>query len=249
MAMLACELDLQIGINVPFTLLSSILAVAFTFAALGSDLLWESYNRGAHRTDKSPRKKHGNRGRRTRLTVMAQNPDSTPLLDHAEEDGEYPSQLDSAESPPFESLSGNQLEVDESSNLEAGIQLEPIISTHIALRSDPIQDVRALPQTNASPNRVSQIPFQQPQAGFSDDTASMAGYESSEYSHSRQSSSLLDSSSTTSFGIGGLLNMAYRTTSPAKNAFVAAGEALYSGFTFKNITKGLCWSLAITSSK
>ena len=34
MAMLACELDLPIGINVPLTLLSAVLAVLFTFTAL-----------------------------------------------------------------------------------------------------------------------------------------------------------------------------------------------------------------------
>ena len=37
--MLACELDLPIGIDVGLTILSAILAVAFTFVALGSDLL------------------------------------------------------------------------------------------------------------------------------------------------------------------------------------------------------------------
>jgi Bacterial signalling protein N terminal repeat len=248
-AMLACELDLQIGINVPLTLLSSILAVAFTFAALGSDLLWESYNRGSHRADKTPRKKQANKGRRIRPKVVTQNSDSRPLLNHAEEDGEYPSQLDCADSPLLDPLSGDQLELDESSGLEAGVQLEPTIPAHIALRRDSMLDVLAFPQTNASPNMVSHSISQQLQPRFSDSIGSVAGSESSGHSQSRQSCSLLDSNSTTSYGIGGLLNMAYRTTSPAKNAFVAAGEVLYAGFTFENITKGLCWSLAITSSE
>jgi hypothetical protein len=248
-AMLACELDLQIGINVPLTLLSSVLAVAFTFAALGCDLLWESYNRGSHRTDKSLRKKRANKGRRTRPKIMAQNSDSRPLLNHAEEDGEYPFQLDRADSSLLDPISRDQLELDESSGLEAGVQLEPTIPAHIALRRDSMQDVLAFPQTNASPNMVSHSIPQQLQPGFSDSTGSVASSEPSEHSRSRQSLSLIDSNSTTSYGIGGLLNMAYRTTSPAKNAFVAAGEVLYAGFTFKNIIKGLCWSLAITSSE
>jgi hypothetical protein len=247
-AMLACELDLQIGINIPLTLLSSILAVAFTFAALGSDLLWESYNRGSHRADKTPRKKQANKGRRTRPKVMTQNSDSRPLLNRVEEDGEYPSQLDRADSPLLDPLSGDQLELDESSGLEAGVQLEPTIPAHIALRRDSMLDVLAFPQTDASPNMVSHSISQQLQPRFSDSIGSVAGSESSEHSQSRQSS-LLDSNSTTSYGIGGLLNMGYRTTSPAKNAFVAAGEVLYAGFTFENIIKGLCWSLAITSSE
>jgi hypothetical protein len=248
-AMLACELDLQIGINVPLTLLSSILAVAFTFAALGSDLLWESYNRGSHRTDKSSRKKQANKGRRTRPKVMTQNSDSRPLLNHAEEDGEYPSQPNLAESPLLGPLFTTQLELDESSGLEAGVRLEPTIPAHIALSRDSMQDVLAFPPTHASQNMVPQGISQQLRPIFSESTGSVVGSESSEQSQSRQSSSLLDSNSTTSYGIGGLLNMAYRTTSPAKNAFVAAGEILYAGFAFKNIIKGLCWSLAITSSK
>lgn len=42
-AMLACELDLPIDLNVPWTILSAILAVLFTFLALISDLLRTRY--------------------------------------------------------------------------------------------------------------------------------------------------------------------------------------------------------------
>ena len=55
-------------------------------------------------------------------------------------------------------------------------------------------------------------------------------------SHTSQSSGLRD-----------ILNIAYRNTAPAKNTFVATGERLYSGCTFRNIVKGFLWSLAITS--
>ena len=48
-AMLACELDLPIGLDVPLTILSSLLAVIFTFAALASDMLQEKYNRRSRR--------------------------------------------------------------------------------------------------------------------------------------------------------------------------------------------------------
>ena len=44
--MLACELDLPIDINVPLTILSSVLAVIFTFAALAFDPLLEMYRQG-----------------------------------------------------------------------------------------------------------------------------------------------------------------------------------------------------------
>lgn len=43
------------------------------------------------------------------------------------------------------------------------------------------------------------------------------------------------------------MHKAYQGTSPAKNAFIATGEALYDGCTTRNIVKGFIWSLAITS--
>lgn len=42
--MLSCKLDLPVGLDVGLTLLSAVLAVAFTFAALGAELLWKRYN-------------------------------------------------------------------------------------------------------------------------------------------------------------------------------------------------------------
>lgn len=41
--MLSCKLDLPVGLDVGLTLLSAVLAVTFTFAALGSELLWKRY--------------------------------------------------------------------------------------------------------------------------------------------------------------------------------------------------------------
>lgn len=59
-AMLAYELDLPIGLNVPLTILSAFLAVLFTFIALASDLVWEVLL-------KNKRRLHRRQGRRTRL--------------------------------------------------------------------------------------------------------------------------------------------------------------------------------------
>lgn len=42
--MLACKLDLPINLDVGMTMLGAMLAVIFTFAALGSELLWKSYD-------------------------------------------------------------------------------------------------------------------------------------------------------------------------------------------------------------
>jgi NO-binding membrane sensor protein with MHYT domain len=42
--MLSCKLDLAVGLHVGLTVFSAVLAVSFTFAALGAELLWERYN-------------------------------------------------------------------------------------------------------------------------------------------------------------------------------------------------------------
>lgn len=64
---------------------------------------------------------------------------------------------------------------------------------------------------------------------------------------SSRRSSTFTGTSQSSNGLRDILHMAFQSTAPAKNAFVATGERLYSGCTIKNISKGFLWSLAITS--
>ncbi|CAM6003661.1 unnamed protein product [Sphagnum balticum] len=71
--------------------------------------------------------------------------------------------------------------------------------------------------------------------------------DSGEHSVSGRSSSLLGSSSSSTFGLSSIMNIAYRSTAPAKNIFIWTGETLYRGYTRKNIAKGFLWSLAITT--
>jgi len=47
--MQSCKLDLPVGLDVGLTLFSAVLAVTFTFAALGAELLWERYNSNKRR--------------------------------------------------------------------------------------------------------------------------------------------------------------------------------------------------------
>ena len=70
--------------------------------------------------------------------------------------------------------------------------------------------------------------------------------ESSAHSALRRSPSRRSSNSTTLQGFSSIMNMAFRSTSPAKNAFVATWEALFAGCTRKNIVKAFLWSVAIT---
>ncbi len=76
MGMLSCKLDLPVGLDVGLTLLSAVLAVTFTFAALGAELLWKRYN--TH--------KQGNSANRTPNPLVTEGVDlqegdsSMPLL-------------------------------------------------------------------------------------------------------------------------------------------------------------------------
>lgn len=63
---------------------------------------------------------------------------------------------------------------------------------------------------------------------------------------SRRSSSFMGSNAS-SYGLSNLINTAYRKGNSGKNAFIATAEAVYHGLTYKNISKGFFWSLAITS--
>src|ERR1700760_2129684 len=61
-AMLAYEFDLPIGVNAPLTILSALLAVSFTFAAVAGDLLYIRYN--SSRNGKERRSLRHSRGKR-----------------------------------------------------------------------------------------------------------------------------------------------------------------------------------------
>lgn len=243
MAMLAYELDLQIGINVPCTVLSAMLAVLFTFAALGSDLLWETWTRERRGKHWPLRKKQAAKGSRSREREVTRDNDTRPLLRHSEENAEYAPPVENAELTRFDLSLGSRLEIDDSPLFDIEAHPESSVAAQMAFRNDAARQPLIVPSEEPTPfPRTSQHPDDM----FQDRVDSAAGLtESSEHSASRRSSSLLGSSS--SYGLSSIMNIAYRSTSPAKNAFIATGESLYAGCTRKNITKGLLWSLAITT--
>ena len=241
--MLACELDLPIGINVPLTLLSAVLAVFFTFAALASDILYDKY-RGRRQKRKSVHKAESFLDT-TRPEII-----SKPLLSPQDDEDEgYSDYPEDAGGPPHQS---DEVSLPDSDNRPGS----PFVSIHPSCESISTQRTLALPLDN-SPTKVykkmsAQSPDldpSSPRSGLSESPAAFTEpfqTTSSEYSNSRRSSSFAGSSHS-SYGLGNIINLAYRGTSPAKNAFIATGEAIYVGFTRKNIIKGLLWSLAITS--
>lgn len=239
MAMLAYELDLQIGINVPLTVLSSVLAVVFTFAALGSDMLWDSYSRERQGDNRNAKKK-STKGPRVRQREIVEEHDSRPLLGHAEGEGDVSPPLDDPELDP---LFAHRNIIEENTPFETNGQAGRHSHAENDLRNDIARKIVPIGSSmlNLSTGRAADPVLSNHAESSTEQT------ESSDPSTPRPSSQFTGSSSTSSYHLSSIMNIAYRSTSPAKNAFVATGEALYHGFTLKNIARGLLWSLAITS--
>jgi hypothetical protein len=240
-AMLAYELDILIGIKVPLTILSSVLAVVFTFAALGSDLLWDTYSRERQtKTGNHKRRKIAN-GTKNRLRGNNPDMDARPLLSHSEDVEDFSPDLAEHELSPFE-LDG--IEVEDNMPISDNDEFDPYLPQH-AIRKAAARKVFALPDSSTSllqnSERIQGPPFQE----NAESTTGLT--DSSEPTSSRRSSLPTGSSSISTFGLSSIVNIAYRSTTPAKNIFITTGEALYLGFTLKNIAKGFLWSLAITS--
>ena len=228
-AMLACELDLPIGIDVPLTLLSAVLAVLFTFAALASDLLWNTHVR--RRRKRNRRRARMGEGISDHPSMAMQESTLSPLLARSEEQEEYPQAFKSVDSPLLES------------------------GGHDATASDSISDTDSIDETRPTApllnGSVSKAALSRP-----DDSQTATNKQaqrpsqlrsiSSQHSVSGRSDSVM-SSTHSIYSLSNIMNLANRSTSPAKNAFIATGEALYSGCTVRNVLKGFLWSLAITS--
>ena len=267
-AMLACELDLPIGINVPLTLLSAALAVSFTFAALASDLLWDKYmngRRGKHRTLKRERPPSS---LTESPTFNARNPSSQSLLDSIQEDdqaqeddddyeeGRYDHDAEDSQPPLLSPQSYFQQGRNRTFNPDTPPKTPPISPQSVLHRDignngsgthlNGSAAETPMKYSVHSPGRTTPTRIGSPES--STGLLEFPKYQRrpSEHSISRRSDSFMGSTQS-SYGLGNIMNLAYRSTSPAKNAFIATGEALYAGCTRRNIAKGFLWSLAITS--
>jgi NO-binding membrane sensor protein with MHYT domain len=256
-ATLACELDLPIGIDVPLTILSALLAVVFTFAALASDLLLDRYHH-AQKTKHLMRKKKRIRSASANVlsSTVGDGDISEPLLDpfgqiHEEDnecrpDLELEPRSDSGLSQTF------PLEADENAALNIEIRSESHSKAQPGLNVDPARSSLYLSINNKSSTETSVRGLEHTlelQIEQSNDTNSESCFTeslqrtSSERSISRRSSSVVGSSSS-KFGLSNIMSIATnrKSSSSAKNAFLL----IYTGFTRRNVIKGLFWSLAIT---
>ena len=250
-AMLAYELDLRIGIDVSLTVLSSFLAVGFTFIALASDTLWDRYKRG-RRGDRSKRK-----GREVRnLSKNSKNsiamgegsfepllPQSLQAVDDRSLSGEH--QAEAATSPFISEQMPSR-----GSSGDIKFPHENLIDTQLSTRSLPHPDpvhvlLNSPPEILTSTDMPTADLLRNSDRRRTSEESLEAATESSsnEFTESRDSSPY-DDSNTSSFGLGNIMSMrSYRKTTPVfKNAFVATAFFLYTGISARNVVKGLLWS-------
>ncbi|KAK5025649.1 hypothetical protein LTS07_007853 [Exophiala sideris] len=247
-AMLACELDVRIGLDVPLTIVSALLAVLFTFAALAADLLRDRYMGHAR---KGERKVRRDRRRDVAQDLGLANQDghasTEALLETA------PSDEEESALPPHHGIdpqdsgrSNGRLDRD---NNGLGLIDEHFGSSDSTLRGEA----------------NGHIPFnlgQSPGAGgkrpslYRDDSGvetviSVVDTDSfprssDESDPSRRSSVHSDSSR---LSLPAFMSFRVSALKPTTMANGLAGIAglLYHGATIRSICKGFVWSLAITS--
>ncbi|OAP58580.1 hypothetical protein AYL99_07670 [Fonsecaea erecta] len=233
-AMLACELPLPIGLNVPLTVLSAGLAVIFTFLALAADLMRDRYLRLL----KKRKMRAVRRGRKKEAARQDLNDSSDALLGtrvsgEGEEAQEHAN--GSADHSPPSRDSGASMTLGLLEDHFAGG--EPITSTTIRSSRSPVGTVR---QAFSAQN---ELPLED------DSTRDTESYQrsSEEGERSRRSSST-NHSDGSSLGLPGFMSFKFRKrTTTTTNVLFGIGELLYHGATLINFCKGFIWSLAITT--
>lgn len=229
-AMLACKFDLEIGIDAPLTVLSSFLAVMFTFAALSGDLLWARYRMRPGRR----RRKRLSRNQIARNRSMFRRGDS-------ENRG-----LD----PLLHTRESNDEGLEAYGDTAGGVPMSNPPHSTSPLTRPAYQELSHSPSSSNrhSTASSSDLPWARDHVNGIETPAEQYVTESS----GSQTSSfrMRNSSASSSLGIGSALGiLTGRATGPAGNAFVATASLLYTGTSCRTLGKGFLWSLAITSMR
>lgn len=228
--MLAFEFDLLVEVDAGWTLLSSLLAVGFTFIGLASDLLWDRYQERRKRPRRRARRSSHARSRSISQTAKHDSQNSSaPLLQENDTDDE-----EDADAAATESVTGAAY----TSNPQT-MAYAPSTYNSPSVSSAGISGTSKTPN-GLIPPRLS-LNEEEAEENPANPTESRTR-TSSEYSLYGQTTS-----SSTSLGLGSAMGLIYRRSSqPAKNAFVATANLLYDGCTSRNLGKGFIWSLAVT---
>lgn len=236
--MLACEFDLPLGIDVPLTIISSILAVSFTFAALVSDLLWDRWFL------RPQKRKQARRDRQRQRQLLRDQEGEEHLLG--------PPQLDE-EAGDVDLPTTDVEEQGDDGNENRYRTSSDTPSSYL----DPAQPSLSVAMNGGLLSSQKDGSVRTP--GLSTESTlaegSYSGVVNMDTSHGTLSapsqshrSSSANPSERTSLGITHIMDIRnFRSGYQATNAFVATGTMLYKGCTVKNLIKGFFWSLAITS--
>jgi hypothetical protein len=232
--MLGFEFDLLVKVDVGYTILSSMLAVGFTFLALTTDLLWDRHlERKVRPRQKSRRSSYGRKSHTMSQTPKndSDNPSSAPLLQEIDTDEE---DLDASPVAEMESVTLAYTS-DPQTMSYAQSYRSPSVSS--AGRSGPSKPPNGLVPPRISPDREE---VHETSAAIPTGSRARTSSDCSLYGQT--------TSSSTSLGLSSAMELIYRRGSePAKNAFIATANLLYVGCTPRNLGKGFIWSLAITS--
>lgn len=265
-AMLACMLDVRIGVDAGLTCLSAVLAVFFTWIALASDVLWDRYLKLRRRKKRKQRKSASKQKSRRRFPDAERDHSSgtTPLLDAVDSPEGHEDRED--ERGYFD---GDDIEIRDRRPTaafldNAGPASAPVSPGTTVLLKPPSGGFRyddADPEQGlfSKRNGMSSASKAWLASGQTDDAdegqepsqrspseAGNTNTASSEWSSIRHNSSIGGSSSGY-LNINSAMGMMYRKGSATGNAFIYIAKALWAGCTFKNASKGLFWSIAITA--
>ena len=264
-AMLACELDLPIGLNVPLTILSALLAVSFTFVALASDMLWDRYRRTQRRKSASRRHElrraesgtseanlelNGAAGTQATSTSTSQNYRDDPESNTHE-------RPEARRAP-----SSQRMEISKVNGHLGSPAKRSIGNGHTGSpaeygspRVDPLlSKTLQEPDTSEALPTLASLQAKDPETAFDyndphdSERESIDASSATEPLLSRRSSAVTDSD-VSFLGLGNMMSIrTYRRSGQhAKNAFVETAKQLYQGCTLRNAGKGFIWSLAIDS--
>ena len=253
-ATLACELDLRIGLNVPLTILSAILAVGFTFCALGGQLIRKSYRRGRRKrrqTRKNTRSRSASRRNSESDGLLRRSMSEDALERRDVKEQRHLEDVEDHTPSRFRMTQQSPTGIEPLDNpMDAAVSpstpQRPMLTPH---QPDHFPGMETVVSPSIEPQSAvesQEVVDEDEDFGSNDDSSA---WRSSENNSSERSSSFTGSSSTISqLGMGKFISI--RTKKQARpthgNVFVATGRALLKGLTLRNLATAFVWSMALT---
>lgn len=243
-AMLACVMDIPIGIDVPETVLSSVLAVGFTFAALSADMVWDRYMHVRRRQMRNEARQAWQQGQ-----LDEENGSSEfggPAADGERDSMEHllgPTEQDWRPDTSGRYTTSTLVTLGDETLVEPRMPNDDLVRATSSRSSRSLSSLKVSGGKHTEDQSLSML-ARRISATFGDVGAngvSASPRRPHSFSHSTSESSSVA-------GLGNFMSVRTypKSSSPATNVFLLLVETLYTGTTVNNIVKGFLWSLAIT---